>query len=235
MSVEGARVLHFFDRYRRFSPQVPPPAKAEIVSISDIRIKREERVLKEQIARFVEEFGFHRELDMSEEDYCASFPKPAQKPEEYSARFDITLPIDPRIPLQTLHRLAGIYDYYFEALNVVDLKHPPTRKPYIIYLRSETHALNSIEEGMASLKEDEGDPTWREVVLFYLLHYREHPEPHSIVRSFRAASSRLIIEDGELVPVLEMYHDKPIARGRTIDSFYPHRALIRGNIINVAA
>jgi len=201
-----------------------PQQEGRISSLLDV-------FLSQQIDAYLG-LGFHRELDQNEEEYRRSFPKPLFQ--EEVDRGMTLVAVDPRIPVKIQQQRAGIYERSTEAINATDKIKAPTDRPYLILVRNGTAIFNSITETAVGLPEDEVDCTWQQLVTFYLLHYQIYPEPSLVLRSFSAAGSRFRTELGELVPFLDMYADKPVARGILTGSFYPHRVLSRLKKINIA-
>src|SRR3989344_1198295 len=92
------------------------PVSAELLVTTEQLLWREdlERIITGQVNRYIN-LGFHLEVypGLSEENakarYRADFalPEQAVQPAEYVGRFDVVLPVEPRISLTRKHKLVG--------------------------------------------------------------------------------------------------------------------------------
>jgi hypothetical protein len=124
-----------------------------------------------QADRYVK-LGFHRELDMSQEDYLASLPRFEPQPEAYKGRFDIPVLVETRIPAVRQAKLAGL-NYYLEGHNPRDWEQDPKgyqtpQNPYTTWMQDGRINLDkSVEVVRTRLAEDErGATEWDGIALY---------------------------------------------------------------------
>ena len=93
----------------------PTEKKKETSAHPEINLEAE---WQRQASKYIR-FGFHRALNLTEEDYLASLPRFEPQPEEYRDRFNVPLLVETRIPWEKQAQLASIAisDYQRSRIN----------------------------------------------------------------------------------------------------------------------
>ena len=116
-----------------------------------------------QVNKYIK-LGFHKELNLSKEEYRDSLPKFTPQPEAYKGRFDIPVLVETRIPVNKQAKLAGLM-YGLDGFKVRDWENDPKgyKTPEIPYTTWMQDGRNyrkwTVENFQLNMAEDERGAT----------------------------------------------------------------------------
>jgi len=162
--------------------------------------------------------GFHKELNLSEEEYRDSLPKFTPQPEAYKGRFDIPVLVETRIPVKKQAELAGLRYYSAEAVR--DWEDDPKgyqtpETPYITWMQDgRNYRKWTVDNFRRAMAEDErGATEFDGVALFIknpkILQHHSIDLPGTSVGSVRAAC-------------LLLWFDEPGLRAYLVGNAHPN-------------
>ncbi len=134
-------------------------------------------VVAKQIDRFIEKYGFHREVypRLSDGEATAQYrrdfglPESVFQPAEYAGRFDTVLVIEPRISLSRKYAIAGIREWIDTSAITDSTKYPDT-PPYLTFTHdAQKYRPYSVKQALTMFAEDEVGIPLNEVTDHYLL------------------------------------------------------------------
>jgi hypothetical protein len=131
-----------------------------------------ERKWLEKANRFIE-LGFHKELNLTPEEYLESLPKFTSQPENFKGRFNTQAIAETRIPKRRQCQLGGI-DYTPEGLSGKDWTddsqiYKTPRAPYVFWTNEGQRKVNkSTQDVRAELALDERGGTSLEAISLYI-------------------------------------------------------------------
>lgn len=163
--VERANIIKSIHKAR--GKDIPLPK--EKLSTSENNLEAE---WLKQAKKYIK-LGFHKELDLSKEDYLNSLPKFEPQPENFKGRFDIPLIVETRIPIKRQCELVGI-DYSLGSLPCVDWSgdtkdYKTPKKPYVTWMQDGTKNLDKSVEGVREeFTEDERGATVFDGLALYI-------------------------------------------------------------------
>src|SRR5258708_19137682 len=138
------------------------------------RVAVSEAEWKRQAERFIE-LGFHRELGLSEKDYLDSVPRLTFL-QDLSQKFDFTVIVETRIPVERQCELAGI-EYTLDSSKVgdwPDKKYTKPTGPYIVQLndgrRTPGYSLDRVTGELEGKRKDERKATALEGLSLVIAH-----------------------------------------------------------------
>lgn len=130
--------------------------RKEVVNSLDIEWRK-------QVNKYVK-LGFHKELNLSKEEYRDSLPKFTSRPEAYKGRFDIPVLVETRITVKRQAELASL-SYYLDGLRVRDWEDDPEgyrtpETPYTTWMQDGRNYLKwAVKDFRRNLAEDERGAT----------------------------------------------------------------------------
>lgn len=116
-----------------------------------------------QVKKYIR-LGFHKELNLSKEEYRDSLSKFTLQPENYKGRFDIPVLVETRIPVNRQAKLAGLY-YYLDGLEVRDWEYDPKgyktpETPYVTWMQDgRNYCSSAVKNFRQNIAEDERGAT----------------------------------------------------------------------------
>lgn len=160
-----------------YFPQKRP--KVEKNSVIDLS-KEWER----QAGKYVQ-LGFHTELGLTEEAYCASLPKFEIQPETFVGRFDIPVLVETRVSPNRQAELVG-FIYHLGGKRVVDWKQDPKtyktpKAAYTVWMQDGKKNLNkSVREVRKAFAPDERGATLHDGIAFVIVNPPDEYKSHAI-------------------------------------------------------
>ncbi|HKC14804.1 MAG TPA: hypothetical protein VKC89_02490 [Patescibacteria group bacterium] len=138
------------------------------------RVAVSEAEWERQAKRFVE-LGFHKELGLSEKDYLASVPRLTFL-QDLSQKFDFTVLVETRIPVERQCELAGI-EYALDSSKVGDWPDKKYTKPTAAYVaqlndgrKTPGHSLDRVTAELEGKRKDERKATALEGLSLVIAH-----------------------------------------------------------------
>lgn len=219
--ISGSEKFRYFHKDPSSPAREPPQKEGIVLSILEAFLRR-------QIERYIQ-LGFHKALDMSEEEYRSSFSFShlLLQPDSYRRRFDIFLTVDPRIPVVEQFERAGVHEHKPDILASSDTV-LVSSKPYIAWVQTGRRYFGTkIQEAIKNFREIEtGSPLIELAALFI-----QNPDIlYPPINNGIAASAF----EKDYVPLLEFAYGRTMVRNVWVGYKFC-RVMSRGKDIQIAA
>lgn len=172
----------------------------------------------EQSQKYID-WGYHKELSMSQEDYLASLPKFEPQPEAFVGRFDIPILVETRIVPKRQAELAGL-NYLLRGLNVHDWEDDPKKYktpkiPYTTWMQDGKKNLKrSVRNVRRTLEADERGATEYDGIARWIAN-------PSVLEDHYIDLPGTSVESGGRAPYLCQWRGRPGVDGSHVDSVDP--------------